>query len=101
MESRSYVSLLAALASLAAVAPVAALGAGMPDVERGRALYENHCIGCHGRSVHARPGKTPPTHDELRQIVVRWTRAEGLDWTDEEVADVSAYLERVVYRKAR
>ena len=83
-----------------AVAAAAAAGAA-PDIERGRSLYENHCIGCHGRQVHGRPGRAPPTPAELRQIVVRWEGAEGLQWSEDESADVTAYLQRVVYGGTR
>lgn len=70
----------------------------LPDIERGRLLYDNHCIVCHGRSVHARPARTPPTHAELRSIIEQWQQAEGLRWSEQEIVDVAAFLERVVYR---
>ena len=78
-----------------------ALAADIPDLERGRALYENHCITCHGQSVHRRASTTAPTHAELRQIVQQWQEAEGLHWTEEDIVDVTAFLERVVYRGVR
>ncbi len=78
-----------------------AAAADLPDIERGRALYDNHCIVCHGKSVHARPGKTPPTRAELRLIIDEWQQAEHLRWSEEEVRDVSAFLEQVVYRDRR
>lgn len=75
--------------------------AGISDVERGRALYENHCVVCHGRSVHGRPGRTAPSHAELRQIIVQWQDAERLRWSEQDIVDVTAFLERVVYRSVR
>lgn len=76
----------------------AAAATGLPDVERGQALYENHCVACHGRNVHGRTGKPPLTHAELAHIVRQWADAEGLPWSGQDVDDVVAYLQRVVYR---
>jgi mono/diheme cytochrome c family protein len=88
-----------ALAACAGLQASIADAAEMPDLERGRALYENHCIACHGRSVHARPGRPAPTHLELQQIVERWQAAERLRWSAQDIADVAAFLERFVYRE--
>jgi hypothetical protein len=79
--------------------PLAGSGAEMPDSERGRALYENHCLTCHGRSVHARTGKAPLSRRELVQVVEQWQRAEHLQWSAEDTRDVVAYLESEVYRR--
>jgi len=62
----------APLASLcfASIFAASASGAvGVPDMERGRALYENHCEVCHTSKVHSRINRLPIGIEELRQIV--------------------------------
>lgn len=68
------------------------------DKERGRALYENHCVVCHTPKVHSRPNPVPMNIDELRQIVANWAKEENLHWGDEEVNDVVWYLNTTRYR---
>ncbi len=68
------------------------------DKERGRTLYENHCVVCHTPKVHSRPNPVPLAIDELRQIVANWAKEENLHWTDEEVNDVVWYLNTTRYR---
>jgi mono/diheme cytochrome c family protein len=76
----------------------AASEAEAADKERGRVLYENHCVVCHTPKVHSRPNRIPLTVDELRQIVVNWAKEENLHWSDEEVNDVVWYLNTTRYR---
>ncbi|HEY7741471.1 MAG TPA: cytochrome c [Burkholderiales bacterium] len=76
----------------------AASGAEVPDLERGRALYENHCIVCHTAKVHRRVPPLPLQIDELRRIVALWASMEGMRWSSEEIEDVVHYLNRTHYR---
>ena len=76
----------------------AASGAELPDLERGRALYENHCIVCHTAKVHRRVPPLPLQIDELRRIVTLWASMEGMRWNSEEIEDVVHYLNRTHYR---
>ena len=80
---------------LVALAPVQA--AEPADSERGRLLYENHCVVCHTAKVHRRTPQLPLTAAELRQIVSTWASSAQLGWSAQEVADVAAYLERSYY----
>ncbi len=68
--------------------PVLSEAAEIPDLERGRALYENHCQVCHTANVHSRPNRIPLNADELRQIVTHWSAQENLRWSTEDVEDV-------------
>lgn len=70
----------------------------MPNLERGRALYENHCVVCHTPKVHSRPNRIPLTVDELRQIVRDFAQGENLHWSEQEVADVVWFLNETKYR---
>lgn len=69
----------------------------IPDPQRGRALYENHCQVCHTSRVHSRINKLPINHAELRAIVEHWQREEGLRWTAQEIDDVVDFLNRTRY----
>lgn len=84
-----------AAAVLLAVLPVAAQG--IPDPQRGMALYENHCQVCHTSRVHSRINKLPINHAELRAIVEHWQREEGLRWTAQEIDDVVDFLNLTRY----
>lgn len=89
-------ALLTATALAAALAwPTHAPGA---DAQRGKALYEARCGGCHAESVHGRPKREAADFAAVRSWVRRWGDNLGLRWTDEEVADVAAYLNGRYYR---
>jgi mono/diheme cytochrome c family protein len=75
----------ALVAVLPSVAPAA-------DPDRGRELYESACIGCHGRSVHARAQSSVRTCPELRATITRFANIQGRNWDAEDVADVTAWL---------
>lgn len=87
---------LAAVAGLM-VMPLLASGQGVADLERGRALYENHCQVCHTPRVHSRANKLPINRDELRDIVDRWQREEQLRWSAQDVTDVVEFLGQTRY----
>jgi mono/diheme cytochrome c family protein len=89
-----------------AVLGVAAAGCAAPsgsvadarDIERGRALYENHCVVCHTAKVHKRVPQLPLDAEELRSIVLVWVRYEGLQWSREDVDDVVYYVNQTHYQ---
>jgi mono/diheme cytochrome c family protein len=95
VRARRRVGLLG-LALGVAASPVSS--ADVPDVARGRALYENHCVACHTAKVHSRPNRIPLNVNELRQIVTHWAKAQDLRWSKEEIADVVWYLNETKYR---
>jgi len=82
------------LRSLVATALVALLpsAAQAADAGRGRELYESACIGCHGRSVHARAPSSVRTCAELRATVARFADIQGRNWDAEDLDDVTAWL---------
>lgn len=86
----------AGLAVAAATAAVQA--ADLPDLERGRALYENHCRICHAQQVHERPNRLPIDLADLRLIVDNWQKQERLRWSAQEVDDVVWFLNQTRYR---
>jgi mono/diheme cytochrome c family protein len=85
---------MAFLRSLIATALVALLPsfAQAADAGRGRELYESACIGCHGRSVHARAPAGVRSCAELRASVARFADIQGRNWDAEDVDDVTTWL---------
>ena len=77
---------------------LAARAAETPDLERGRALYENHCVVCHTAKVHRRVPPLPLGMDDLRYIVNLWASQQGVRWSAEDIEDVVHYLNRTHYR---
>ncbi|MCK7583313.1 MAG: hypothetical protein MZV65_52385 [Chromatiales bacterium] len=45
---------------------------GMADTERGRLLYENHCMSCHESVLHIREKRKAANPAELRAAIERW-----------------------------
>jgi mono/diheme cytochrome c family protein len=68
------------------------------DFDPGRALYENHCQGCHAQWVHTREGRKVNSLGDLRQRVGAWSVHAGLRWTQEEVDLVTRYVNRRYYQ---
>jgi len=86
---------LMAAAALAA-APVLAQTPGS-DTSRGELLYKTHCIGCHTTQMHWRDKKLGTDWASLKAQVDRWQTNTGLGWSDEEIADVTRYLNTHYY----
>lgn len=74
------------------------VAADLPDPERGRALYENHCVVCHTSKVHRRYPPSAIDREALRYIVNVWVEEQKLRWSENDIRDVVEYLNRVYYR---
>jgi mono/diheme cytochrome c family protein len=72
--------------------------AGASEVERGRLLYENHCLGCHESVLHVRAQRRVRSAPELRAEVATRAKSTGLHWSAEDIDDVARYLDRRYYR---
>ena len=72
-----------------------------PDVERGRLLYEKHCVVCHTQKVHLRVPALPVNKDHLRFIVTVWVMHESMRWSKHDIEDVVHYLDRTYYDPVR
>lgn len=68
-----------------------------PPMSRGEMLYRNHCIECHNQQIHWRDGRIAADMDGLQKEVRRWQDAIGMQWTDDEINDVSRYLNSTYY----
>jgi len=86
-------------AALAAVL-MAALPAWAQDAQRGRALYETHCLGCHYERIHKRDAARSliRTLAQLRVEVANRAAQTGRPFTLEDLDDIAEYLNRSHYR---
>ena len=82
---------------VASVLAAAALAASAGDFERGKALYNARCVGCHDRSVHQREARKALTIEGIKAQVRRWDAFLNGAWRDAEVNDVTTYLNELYY----
>jgi mono/diheme cytochrome c family protein len=70
------------------------------DAERGRALYETHCVACHYERIHKRdPSRSlVRTVPQLRLEVAQRAAMTGRRFTLEDLDDIAEYLNRTHYR---
>lgn len=78
--------------------PVGADTPVMRDPSRGELLYATHCIACHTADIHWRDKRLVVDRTSLRAQVRRWQAISGLGWDDDDVAQVSRYLDALHYR---
>ena len=88
------VSKLLAAAALASVSTLAAAA----DASHGKALQQENCMSCHGDEVYTRQDRKVTTLAGLDKQVRRCELSLGLQWFDEDVADVVAYLNNTYYK---
>jgi len=98
MNSRWLKSAGVAAALAGVLGPAAALSA--VEFDRGEALYENHCSSCHDPQLHSDKTRHVTTMHELRARVEAWSVHSGLNWSAEDINDVTDYLNRRFYRLA-
>ena len=79
------------------VTPAFAQNEVRTDATRGAMLYDNHCIQCHTQQVHWREKKLATDLETLITQVDRWQRASGLEWSKNDIEEVSRYLNGKYY----
>lgn len=72
--------------------------AAAQDAERGRALYDTHCGGCHYERVHKRTKSAIKDLEDLRAAVAKWALQTKRSFTPDELADIVEYLNVSHYR---
>jgi mono/diheme cytochrome c family protein len=65
---------------------------------RGELLYTTHCIACHSTQMHWREQRRATDLASLEQQVRLWQRRALLSWTDDDIAEVTRYLNESIYR---
>ena len=64
---------------------------------RGELLYSIHCKSCHTSIVHWREKKLASNWLSLKAQVARWQSNAGLGWSEDEITDVTRYLNATYY----
>ena len=67
------------------------------DVTRGKELHQENCIKCHKVDIYERPERTVKTMKHLRSQVLFCTVSNDIEWFDEEIDDVTSYLDTFYY----
>ena len=91
-----------AIVALVLTVPAAA---GAADIPRGSTLHEKHCVACHtsltgGKpdSLYIRPDRRVTTLEGLTKQVRRCELSLGLQWFDEDIDNVTGFLNQQFYR---
>ncbi len=78
--------------------------AGATDIARGKTLHEEHCVSCHASltggnadSLYTRTDRRVTTLEGLQKQVRRCELTLGLRWFDEDVNDVTSFLNQNFY----
>jgi len=75
-----------------------AVPGGAETFDRGQALYENHCVACHETEIHTGAERRATSRRDIRKWVTTWNFHAGLGWSEEDVGDVTDFLNRRFYR---
>ena len=67
------------------------------DVDRGELLHNDHCQRCHQRDIYNKPDRKVENLSQLKQRVKQCELVNDLLWFEEEVNDVTAYLNAHFY----
>lgn len=69
----------------------------MRDATRGELLYATHCIACHDVQIHWRDKRVAADWAGLQAEVRRWQIISRLGWSEDDVVDVTRYLNTLHY----
>ena len=67
------------------------------DISYGRELHQENCLECHKPELYERANRTVKTLKHLRSQVLFCAVNNDVEWFDEEVDDVTAYLNAFYY----
>ena len=68
------------------------------DIKNGKQLQQKNCMSCHDDGMYTRDERRVKNLSSLRSQVQRCESTLGLTWFDEEVDDVTAYLNKSFYK---
>ncbi len=75
------------------------------DAEKGRVLHDKACAACHASRfggdasrIYTRPDHKKKSKQEVAAMVAFCSQNLGTQWFDEEVADVTEYLNKNFYK---
>ncbi len=68
------------------------------DAQRGKALHDKSCFGCHNVSMYTRPNSIIHSFPDLANRVKFCETQNGMSWNNDQVKDVAAYLNENFYK---
>ena len=88
----------AARSALIVVAGLFALAGAASAQSRGELLYTTHCIACHNSQMHWRDQRRATNLESLKEQVRLWQGRALLSWTEDDIVEVTRYLNQSTYR---
>ncbi len=73
------------------------LPAQAQGVDATKTLYDQNCIACHGTEVYTRDDRRVTSFPGLERQVRRCELSLGLKWFDDEIVEVTDYLNSHFY----
>jgi mono/diheme cytochrome c family protein len=67
------------------------------DISLGKELHQENCLECHNPELYERADRTVKTLKHLRSQVLFCAVNNDVEWFDEEIDDVTAYLNAFYY----
>ena len=67
------------------------------DLENGKSLHDENCLRCHDESKYTRKNRIVKNFQQLYERIKQCELMADLTWFDEEIADVTAYLNNQFY----
>lgn len=67
------------------------------DSENGKALHDDNCVRCHKHSLYTRKEREIKSYSLLHERVVQCELMSELIWFDDEVNEVTVYLNQSFY----
>ncbi len=77
------------------ITPLASVHAA--DLAHGEALHQDNCLQCHKPELYVRTDRTVKNLKHLRSQVLFCAVNNDVEWFDEEIDDVTAYLNTFYY----
>jgi mono/diheme cytochrome c family protein len=68
------------------------------DIENGKALHDANCLRCHNETNYTRENRIVNSYDQLRKRISDCEIMAEMAWFEEEIEDVTAYLNNAFYR---
>ena len=84
--------------SLLFAALLSVAGYALADAERGQQLHDEHCMKCHDTGVYTRENRRVANQAALHKQVKRCELNLGLRWFDNDIKDVTQYLNQSFYK---
>ena len=85
------------LVTLTLLLGIAAATTQAADIKNGKKLQQKNCMSCHDDGMYTREDRFIKKLSSLRSQVQRCESTLGLTWFDEEIDDVTAYLNKQFY----